>query len=578
MKKDRHTLKEMAALLQPFWALIIGAGFLGAGTVLSNVGLLGTSAVLISQAALAPPILDLMVLIVAVRFFGIARAVLRYVERYVTHDITLRILSRLRVKLYQSIEPKNPQDLTGLADSALLSRLTNDIATLEFFYLKAVAAPLVAVIVALFSGAFLWRFSPASSIILWSLLLLGGVIGPLIVDRQSREANRRFLHNKEVAQIELSDYIKGIGSLLGNQGYEQFRQAINQHQQDLANDWRHITLWQRLGNVGLNYLSYIALWLSLVAVIIAVNRQTLSGVYAAMVILVVWASFEAVVLLPQAFVQIKQSQIAGERVFALTTTEKTATHIARLVTPSKPDIIFNKVSFSYDQNTPLYQNLNLQIPYGQKVAVIGSSGSGKSTLINLLAKFYTPDSGHIILGGCDLQQLTESSVRKSIAVLDQQSYLFNATLRENLLLAKSDADDKQLWQALELAQLKEFVQSLPEGLATYVGENGFKLSGGQRQRVALARIFLQESDIIILDEATQSLDNLTGHKLMAMIDSWRQGRTVINITHWLKHMDQYDQIIVFEQGHVVQCGTEATLLSQEGLYRQMYQIEKAQIF
>lgn len=574
------SLKKMFALFREFWALIIGAGFIGAGTVLGNVGLLGVSAVLISQAALLPPILDLMVLIVAVRFFGIARALLRYLERYITHDITLKILSKLRIALYQGIEPLAPKGLANLADGALYSRLINDLEILKYFYLKAIAAPLAAVIVLLVNTILLFFFSPPAAVVFVVFMIVGGVLIPTAIDKRISLWAEEQAKINEAYHIGLVDYIKGIGPLLMTGAAEQQRENLKMRKNVVDGFGHRLRLGERVSNVLLTFFSYLALWSALAVTIPLVKTQQLAGVYLAMVVLVVWAGFEAVITLPQALIEIRRSQKAADHIFDIIDAGKSCRNpLTETKMPKDNSLIFKNVSFAYQMERVVLSDINLVIPYGHKIALVGSSGSGKSTLVNLLVKFYSPQKGEILLGGVDLANLSDEEVRRRVGFLEQDSYLFFGTIRENLLLANDTADEEQLWQALAASELADFVKTLPEGLETVIGENGFKLSGGQRQRLALARLYLKDSPIIILDEATQGLDTLTADKIMAIASQWWQAKTVIVITHRLHNMAVFDEIVVLQNGRIAERGSEEELLSQkQGVYQKMWNIENTQIF
>lgn len=574
----RYHLRRLLVMLKPYWPAMLGAGFLSAATVLANVGLIGASAVLISWAALQPPILDLMMLIVAVRFFGISRAALRYTERYITHSITLRILSKLRVAVYQAIEPLMPAGLGRYSEGQLFSRLTEDIETLQYFYLQSVAAPLTAGLVLVSSSVFLGFFAPIAAMVLAVMLLVGGVAVPLAIHRSSARTAAALGRDKESLRVQLMDYIKGIGDLRSNAAAQLYRQRITERLTAVMNGRKRLSAWQNLTTNAITYLSHVALWLALAVTIPLVADGQLNGIFLAMVVLVVWTSFEAVISLPQTLIQMEQSQAAAAHVFELMDQGEMA---AAGMPDSEPfpkehTICFEQVDFAYTPGEPLYQQLNLTIKAGKQVALVGASGSGKSTLVNLLLGFWQPDGGRITIGNTPLERIDQAALRQGISVVDQSPYLFNATIRENLLLAHPEASDAALWQALERAQLAEFVRALPQGLETSVGESGMKLSGGQRQRIALARMFLRDGQIIILDEATQGLDTLTTAELLQEIHRWSANKTVITITHSLKGLALVDQIVVFQQGQIVERGQEAELLRQQGLYAQMYALERAQ--
>jgi len=216
------------------------------------------------------------------------------------------------------------------------------------------------------------------------------------------------------------------------------------------------------------------------------------------------------------------------------------------------------------------KDVSLQIPAGRRVAVIGETGSGKSTLIHLLVRFWDPASGHIRLAGEDIRNLREAELRRSISVVSQQPHMFNASLRDNLQIARPGAGDDDLWAALESAQLKEFVKSLPGGLDTWVGEAAKLLSGGQARRVALARAMLHDARLWVLDEPTEGLDTITEKSLMQAVERETRDRTLLLITHRLVDLHWMDHIFMLEKGRVAAQGTHAQLLEHNRRYAELH--------
>lgn len=573
---EKSIWRQLWALLKPYRWAMLGAGLLGAAAVLANVGLIGTSAVLISWAALKPPLLHLMVLIVAVRFFGITRAGLRYGERYINHDLTLRILSKLRLSVYQAIEPLMPAGLGNLSEGQLFGRLTKDIETLQYFYLRAIAAPLTAGLVGISGVLWLGLFSPPAATVLAVMLPVSGLLVPWLIKRRSTALVGQCSVRQEQLHIYLIDFIKGIGDLQGAAATDRYkRRLLNLWQQNQA-DRRRLTAWQTLTTQAITYLSHVALWLALVVTIPLAAGGEVSGIFLAMVVLVVWTCFEAVIPLPQTLIQLEQSRAAAGHIFELAAGKQALARPAfTAVWPKVHTLQLEAVGFAYDKSQMALADISCVVPDGASVAVVGASGSGKSTLADLLLGFRQPTSGRITVGGVSLKDFDEATLRAHIGVVEQSPYLFHATLRENLLLARTDANEAALWQALEQAQLAQWVRTLPLGLDTPVGEGGLKLSGGQRQRVALARLFLRDYDIIILDEATQGLDTLTAGALLQEIRRFAANKTIIMITHTLTELDDRQQIMVLEAGRMVQLGTKQELLAQEGLFAHMWALEQA---
>ena len=276
------------------------------------------------------------------------------------------------------------------------------------------------------------------------------------------------------------------------------------------------------------------------------------------------------------FANVQLSFLAVDRIFEILDTppdikdKKDAVRLPKL----KKKIEFKDVCFSYKKGVPVLQNINLAIYKGEKIALVGNSGGGKSTIVNLIPRFYEVSSGAILIDGHDIRDVKMESLRDQIAVVFQDNFLFSGTIRDNILLGKFDATDKEIRQALDCACLTEFVNSLEKGLDTYVGERGTLLSGGQKQRVAIARAFLKNAPIVILDEATSALDNKSEAIVQQAIENLMKDRTVFIIAHRLSTIQHADKIVVINEGHVVEEGTHQELLAlPNGAYTALYQAQ-----
>ena len=246
----------------------------------------------------------------------------------------------------------------------------------------------------------------------------------------------------------------------------------------------------------------------------------------------------------------------------------------------KTDIEFKNVSFSYDNKRNVLNKINFKIPSGSSLAIVGPTGAGKSTISRLLFRFYDVSSGSILVNGKDVRDITQVSLRKNIGVVPQDTVLFNDTIYYNLSYGKINADEKEIWEVARRAKLSELIKTLPDGMSTLVGERGLKLSGGEKQRVAIARTLLKNPPILILDEATSSLDTLTEKEIKVSLNNLAKKRTSIIIAHRLSTIEDADKILVFEKGKIIEQGTHIQLLKKKGLYADMWNtqqtIEKAE--
>ncbi len=228
-----------------------------------------------------------------------------------------------------------------------------------------------------------------------------------------------------------------------------------------------------------------------------------------------------------------------------------------------------------DAPLEILRGASLQIQRGEAVALVGPSGAGKSTITHLVARLYDVTSGAVRVGGVDVRDLTLQSLEDAVGYVTQDAYMFHDTIRANLLYARRDADDRQLWEALEAAQIRHLVESLPDGLDTVVGDRGYRLSGGERQRLAIARLLLKAPSIVVLDEATAHLDSESERAVQQALDTALEGRTSLVIAHRLSTVRNADLILVIDDGRVVQSGSHAALLAQGGLYASLYETQFA---
>jgi thiol reductant ABC exporter CydC subunit len=542
-------LALLLALLRPFWKEVGASVLLGALTIASSVGLMMTSAWLISKCALQPSIAELGVSIVAVRFFGLSRAVFRYLERLVSHDTTFRILARLRVDFYRAVEPLAPARLSRFQTGDLLARVVADIESLQEVYLRAIAPPVVAVVTAAGVIVLFAAFNWLTALIVLCFMAVSGTALPFGVARASQAAGRDLVGTRGKMNAALVDGIQGLPEILAY-GYakEQSRQL-----ETLSGS---VTAQQRrLNQVESLQAGAMALLVNGAALaVLASALPRVEGIYLASLALGVFAAFEAFMPLTQAATQWNVSLSAARRLFGITDTAPVVRDPAiPAAPPTTFDVQIADVSFQYvPQGLPVFDRLNLVVRQGERIAILGSSGSGKSTLVNLLVRFWDYPRGNIRIGGVELKTLSQADARQLMAVMAQQTYLFNTTILENIRIAQPEASDEQVKAAARKARIHDFIAALPQGYETLVGENGVGLSGGERRRVALARALLKSAPILILDEPTAYLDTSTERAILETIFESVEGRTLILLTHRRMLLERVDHIYRIEAGHLVQ--------------------------
>ena len=522
------------------------AAVLGALTVLFGVGLMATAGYLISRAAERPAILALMTAIVAVRFFGLGRPIIRYLERLASHDLALRVLARVRVRFYERIEPLAPAQLDCYRKGDLLSRMVADVDASQNLYLRGLEPPVVALLAGAASVGAAAAFLPAAGLVLAAGLLAGGLAVPALSGAIAARAGRRQVAVRGDLSAELVELIGGAPELVAF-GAGQARLARVR-----AADSRLVSLARRdalatgvgdglgLAVTGLTVTGVLALAVE------ASADGRLSRVLIAVLALLALASFEAVTPLGDGARALSATLAAGRRILALTTAD------AAIRDPSDPApapdwpfaIALEDVSAIYPgQRRPALDGLDLRLEPGERVALVGPSGAGKTTVTNLLLRFLDPEQGRVTLGGRDLREYRQADVRRTIALAGQDSHLFTASIRDNVALARPQASDWEIEQALRRARIWDWICRLPDGLGTTVGEQGRELSGGQRQRIVLARALLAGAPMLVLDEPTAHLDPGTASELMRDVFSALHDRTVLLITHRTEGLEHVDRVL-----------------------------------
>jgi subfamily B ATP-binding cassette protein MsbA len=272
--------------------------------------------------------------------------------------------------------------------------------------------------------------------------------------------------------------------------------------------------------------------------------------------------------------QIVQARAASERVFEMLATQSSVPEPAqpRLLRAESADIQFDHIQFAYGEKIAL-QDINLQIKSGQLIALVGASGSGKTTLSNLLLRFYDPQRGAVRIGGADIREFTTRELRNQIAVVTQETVLFNDTIRRNIELGRPGATNEEIIAAAKHAHAHQFISEKPEAYETVIGEKGVMLSGGQRQRLAIARAVLRNAPILILDEATNALDTESERAVQTALDELMKGRTTLCIAHRLSTILHADLIVVLDQGRIVETGKHDELVKRGGVYQKLYELQ-----
>lgn len=583
---SRHPLVRLLRLAAPFRWWMLLAALLGVATIGSSIALMATAAWIISRAALHPSIGVLSVAVVGVRFFGIARGVFRYLERIVAHQTTFRLLARLRVWFFAHLEPLAPARLQEHRSGDLLARIIADIDTLENIYLRVIAPPAVAVLVAAGMAVFMAAYDPRLALALVSLLALAGALIPLGLRALARSPGREMVAARGALVAAVIDGVQGMADLAAFNAQGRHLEGVMRLSRTLARHQRRLAVLGAAQTALLSLVTSLAALVVLVLAIPLVRGGQLDGVLLAVLVLAALASFEAVGPLPAALQHLDSSLAAARRLFDLADTPPAVRD------PANPRLILAPFARNHTSDAlleveglrfryapgdpPALDGVAFALPAGSTVAVVGPSGAGKSTLVGLLLRFWDYDEGTIRLAGHDLRQYAQDDVRGLLSVVSQGTHLFGGTLLDNLRVARPDATPDEAFAALRVAHLDRFVAALPDGLDTWIGEQGLRLSGGERQRLAIARAVLKDAPILLLDEPTANLDPITERAVLDTIFSALPGRATLLITHRLVGLERASTILVLRAGRIVERGTHADLLQRDGAYRRLWAHQQAE--
>jgi ATP-binding cassette subfamily C protein CydC len=547
------TLRRLLVLAGAPRARVALAVFLGALTILFGVGLMATAGYLISRAAERPAILSLTVAIVAVRLFGLARPVARYLERLASHDLAFRVLGRVRVRTYERIEPLAPAQLEGYRHGDLLSRMVGDVDTLQNLHLRGVGPPLVAIVAGAVSVGVAAAFLPAAGLVLATGLLFGGIAVPVLAGSLARRTGQRQAAARGELSAELVELLHAAPELAVYGAEEASLARVRTADRELVRIARRDALAGGIGE-GLGVLVAGATVAGVLAVAVSAHASGhLDRVLIAMVALLALASFEAVQPLSATARDLSATLAAGRRILELMDRRPAVRDpLEPVPAPSGSSIELKGVRVRYaPDEAPALDGVSLQLEPGRRLALVGESGAGKTTVANLLLRFLDPEEGRVTLDGRDLHEYRQEDVRRTIAVAGQDSHLFSTSIRENVLLARPEATEEEVEDALRRARIWSWVEAQPEGLDTLVGEQGRELSGGQRQRIVLARALLAGAPVLVLDEPTGHLDSQTAEELMSDMLSAAGERSVLLITHRPEGLGLVDNVVVLTGGRRV---------------------------
>ncbi len=570
MKKEKWILPYIKKYRFLFFLTVI----IGSLTILFGGALMFTSGYLITKSATMPEtILMVYVPIVGVRTFGIGRAALSYVEKLVGHQFILKILSNMRVHLYELIEPQALFIRSRFQTGDILGVLADDIEHLQEFYLKTLIPSIISLVVysiiIVGAGLFSLPFAILLALLMGLLIFVGPYISLLYVRTKNKQLKqgRNLLYQRFTeAVFGISDWIFSGHSKTFIQGYEKQEQSLMKLETKMQS---FVYIRDILNQLVLGTIVIISLYWA--------NDLTINGEIPPTLIaafgLLLLSLLESFLPIAGAVSDTTSYQQSLKRLDLIQESRlKRSETVQGDNTPdSKVLLEINNVYFGYSDQA-LLADFSLKLEQGEKIAIIGRSGAGKSTLLKLIQGAFVPDSGEIKLNGIHAHEW-EPSISKMIGFLNQKPYLFNTSLLNNIRLGNPKASDEEVCEAAKIVQLDEMINQLPKGYETNMQETGQRFSGGERQRIALARILLQNTPIVILDEPTVGLDPITELKLLKTIFETLKGKTIIWVTHHLIGVEAMNRILFLENGKIVMDGNHYQLLETEVRYRRLYTLD-----
>ncbi|RFA35781.1 thiol reductant ABC exporter subunit CydC [Virgibacillus dokdonensis] len=540
---------------------------------LAAVLLFSASGYLISKAAFAPPFYTLMLVIASVKLLSFIRAFSRYGERYVSHRGTFTMLSQLRMAFYEKLEPLAPGIFQKYRSGDLLSRIVGDVESLQNLFLRVVYPPIVLALVFMSTIFFTMFYSIETAVILFVGFLLTAIVIPAIFAARQRTIDSKVRLKRAALSTEVTELLYGFRDL------KIYQQLDDKEQQLLQASDAYITEQEQeekttLFNQSLNQFVSLLVTVAVLAVgAYLIDTGELDGIFFAMLIMITLTVFEDAPAMAVFPIHFNDSRRSAKRLFSIIEQkdgqEQEHVSVAKMLTINEPpEITLENVGFTFTgEERRAVQQVDVHLPSGSKTALVGASGSGKSTLMQLMLHLVTPEQGRIMINGIELAHVDEESIWQLANVVLQENHFFYGTIRDNLLLANDTATDEELQSILAMVQLEHF------HLEDKVYERGENLSGGEKQRLAIARAMLKGGSFWVLDEPTSSLDAVTEQAIYDHLFRQAADDTVVLISHRLAGLEKMDQIIVMDEGKVVEVGTFTELMEKQGYFYEMKELE-----
>lgn len=544
----------------------------------SGIGVAVLGAALFARAVAGTAIEELYPYAAAMIILGLARGTFGYLGPYLSHVAAFRILVDLRDEFFWAIEPLAPAKLARRRTGDLVSTAVSDIELLELFFAHTAGPAVVAFIVPIIALTALATINLllAEALLIFLILL---ILMPRLAFWLGTTLGERLRGQQALLNSQELDTIQGMKEILSF-GYS--RQRIEELSENSA---ALLALQARQArNIGLQSAAKISIVSAgilavLLCASILVRQNSLAPGFLPITMILASSVFLSITSVVEISKQLSLTRAAARRLFLLLDEQPAVRDESGLgpavpIESIEPSISLQDVSFRYAPDEPLIlSSISLEIPAGSTVALVGTSGAGKSTVINLMLRFWDPEAGRILLGGSDLRRYPMMQLRRLFSVVSQDVFLFSDSIRENIRLGRPEASDAEVEEVASRARIHDFITTLPQGYDTLVGERGVRLSGGERQRIAIARALLKGAPILVLDEATSSLDAENERAIKEALMERREGRTTIMIAHRLSTVVDADWIFVINGGRVVEQGRHEDLIARKGRYARLVEAQ-----
>lgn len=462
---------------------------------------------------------------------GVLRGALRYLEQYSNHFIAFKLLAALRDKIFKALRALAPAKLEGREKGGIISMITSDIETLEVFYAHTISPICIALIVetlVLLYVGFISSFY-LSLVALVSYIIIG-IILPIISSKLLSDTGVRYRKSFASFNSYYLDSIKGVNDIVLNNAMKVRNKEVNSKSDELLAETKKLKHKSGITEA----ISYAFVSLSLIGVLILglylSDKNIITIPKMIMGLVAIFGSYGPVIALSALPQNLTQTFASGDRVLDLLEEKPVVREIKDGKNFSFLDLKVNNLSFKYDEASVL-NNVNLEVKRGQIVALVGPSGCGKSTLLKLLLRFYETNSGDILYNNISINDINTSSLLDNVTLVSQQTYLFDDTIKENIKIAKYDATDEEIIEAAKKASIHEFIESLPDKYDTKVGQLGDNLSAGEKQRIGLARAFLSNAPLILLDEPTSNVDSINEGIILKSLKDQKENKSIILVSH-----------------------------------------------